>query len=156
MVFKDHERDLIEELINAGVDFAVIGGAAVVLHDHERERPDLDLLIDPNPGNLDRLEDVDVTWLHFSDRKIADLKKPGALLEMKNMGLDILTEMKGVSTTESIAERIFVSADGLMVPVISLDHLIQAKRAAGEDKDMADVEALEAMRGLPLAMPREP
>ena len=54
----------------------------------------------------------------------------------------ILTIISGLEFEECYAKRVLVSIDELPIPVISLAHLRQNKRASGRAKDLADLENL--------------
>ncbi|KIN70957.1 hypothetical protein Z945_3422 [Sulfitobacter noctilucae] len=40
-------------------------------------------------------------------------------------------------------DRIFVTVGDVSVPVMSLEHLFASKKCIGEDKDLADIDALK-------------
>ncbi len=48
---------------------------------------------------------------------------------------------------EAFARRVDIELDGTIVHVIGRDDLIAAKRAAGRDKDLRDLRALERNEG---------
>jgi hypothetical protein len=51
-----------------------------------------------------------------------------------------------VTFEECYEARQTATIDGVVVPVISREHLLQNKRAAGRAKDLADVEFLSRQR----------
>lgn len=48
-------RDMLVELSDAGVEFAVVGGHAVAFHGHPRATKDLDVLLRATPENAERV-----------------------------------------------------------------------------------------------------
>jgi hypothetical protein len=48
-------RELLDRLVAADVRFVIIGGLAVNAWGHVRGTQDVDLVPDPDPGNLERL-----------------------------------------------------------------------------------------------------
>ena len=70
--------------------------------------------------------------------------KKGNLVRMgvPPLRLELLTSISGVEFEECYRERIIVSIDDVPVSVISLDRLLQNKRAAGRVKDLLDLENL--------------
>ena len=54
--------------------------------------------------------------------------------------------VSGVDFEAAYANKEDVSIEGLQVPVISLEDLIENKRASGRAQDLADVEKLEALK----------
>ena len=56
--------------------------------------------------------------------------------------VDILMGIPGVSFEPAWQRRMEVDFDGLLVPFISREDLIEAKRASGRPQDLLDVESL--------------
>lgn len=141
-IFTDRERELLSEFLDNGIEFAIIGGAAVVLHGCDRARIDLDLLISQESKNLNRLRNVSLRWLTFRDRHIEEFGCVGAKMQDHERGIDIVTDIAGVTASEVLATCTTIEADGLQLPVIDKDLLIANKKAVGEPKDLQDVERL--------------
>lgn len=60
-----------------------------------------------------------------------------------------LSEVPGGRPYEEIRQRsVSVEGDGLSFRVVGLDDLIRMKRAAGRDKDLADIAALQRQSGV--------
>jgi hypothetical protein len=57
--------------------------------------------------------------------------------------VDILRRIPGPEFLPAYARRVVAPWAGLQVPMIALDDLLAAKRAAGRDQDLLDVRALE-------------
>ena len=57
--------------------------------------------------------------------------------------IDLLRSIPGVSFEEAFARRLDVTWGETVVHVIGKDDLIAAKRAAGREKDLRDLRALE-------------
>jgi len=53
--------------------------------------------------------------------------------------IDILTSLSGVPFDEAWAKREAVLTAGLTLPVLSREHLVVNKKAAGRPQDLADV-----------------
>jgi hypothetical protein len=58
---------------------------------------------------------------------------------------DIVMSITGVEFAEAYQAAHVVEVEGVTVRVISKDHLIRNKRAAGREKDLQDVELLEGL-----------
>jgi hypothetical protein len=144
-LFGEYEIELLHELTAGGVRFVVVGGAAVELHGYRRGRNDLDLLIEQTPENMQRLIDS-MPARHKATWTVHRLMQPGVRVEFDPAyGFDLLTVIKGVDTTEAINSAVAVECGSEVLPVISKPLLIQSKKAIGEEKDLADVTALEAL-----------
>lgn len=139
-------RDLLEELALGAVEFALVGGYAVAFHGRPRATKDIDILIGPAPGNLERaasaLErfgappDVARAVRSMSDDEIVYLGQPP-------MRIDLLRTIDGVGSSDVLRDAVHAVVDGLHVRVISLDHLVTNKRAAGRPQDLEDVRFFE-------------
>jgi predicted nucleotidyltransferase len=62
--------------------------------------------------------------------------------------IDVLTTIDGVRFDEVAPRAIEASFDGVSAKVIGLEDLLTNKRASGRLQDLADVRALERLRGL--------
>jgi predicted nucleotidyltransferase len=140
------DLNLLEALQRHGVPFVIIGGHATRFHGVEREVDDLDVLVD-SAGRAKDLRTAIIEVLGYTPRADeAAFGKPKmhAHLDSDGLNSDILTSTYGVEFAEVYQSAHVVEVDGLTVRVISKEHLIRNKRAAGRDKDLQDVERLEA------------
>jgi hypothetical protein len=78
----------------------------------------------------------------------ADLQKPDTIFQMgvAPRRIDIITGATGLTFDKAYANSINATVAGIPLHVLSLDDIILNKRATGRAKDLADVEALEAIR----------
>ena len=141
-------RDMIEALLEAEVDFLVVGAFAVATHGHGRATKDIDFFLRPSEQNAERAVLALKRFgapLHGATP--SDFAKPGTVLQLgvPPRRIDLITAIEGVSFDEAAAEAITVKVAGLSIPVIGRAALLQNKRAAGRHQDLADVEALEAL-----------
>jgi hypothetical protein len=56
--------------------------------------------------------------------------------------IDILTGISGVTFERAWANRVEAVLEGVQVPVLGLADLLENKRAAGREKDRADLKGL--------------
>lgn len=164
---KAHFHFIAEALHRAEVPFLVVGGVAVVEHGYGRNTFDVDLVIRLTPDVIERAfsalaqigyrPSVPITAAQFAD---ADARR--ALLEEKNMQvlnfwsderretpLDVfVTEpFEFAAEYERGLER--EVAPGLTVRIVSLHTLLAMKREASRPKDLADIDELSLLHGLP-------
>jgi hypothetical protein len=142
-------RDLLAEFVRCEVRFAVLGGYAVGHHAKPRATKDLDLLVSSIGDNLDRVSRA----LHAFGapqgvvQAVRSLKPTEvAYLGVPPVRVDILVSADGIETEEALAAVGHVLLADMTVPVISLEHLIENKRAAGRPQDLADVALLERVQ----------
>lgn len=138
--------DLISALLDAEARFVVVGGYAVAVHGHPRATKDIDLFVEAEPGNAQRV----MAALHAFGAPLfgltaADLSRPGKGLMMGSppRRIDILTQIAGVDFASVWASRTVHDVGGLPVPFIGLERLIENKRASGRPQDLADVASLD-------------
>lgn len=130
------------------VEYLLVGGYAVGYYGYVRATADIDLWIPHDLKNADRLVlalgkfGFDVPELNaelfMKDDRIVRMGVPP-------MRIEIQTSISGVEFEACYEERVVARWDDLDVPVISLDRLIENKRAAGPLKDLADLQYLESL-----------
>jgi hypothetical protein len=149
-------RRLLRGLHGHGVNYVVSGAMAMVFYGYVRNTEDLDLIVDPDPQNLDRVAD----WLTasgaqlrlnpmsaFGERERAGLHRGAKVSVLTSMGqVDIDQRLPGLPEWPQLIERAeFYETDGMEVPVLDRETLIELKRARGSYLDRADVEAIERL-----------
>ena len=147
-------RELLERLVEAHVRFVLVGGLAVNAWGYLRATRDVDVVPDPNPGNLAKLDAllqelggrVDVGGRLLGSDAIATFLRTGdrTLVQTELGQVDVLQGLPQVPRFEDLEKQARdVDIDGLSVRVCSLEHLLQMKRASERPRDHEDVEALE-------------
>jgi len=147
-------RELLERLVEAHVRFVLVGGLAVNAWGYLRATRDVDVVPDPNPDNLAKLDAllqelggrVDVGGRLLGSDAIATFLRTGdrTLVQTELGQVDVLQGLPQVPRFEDLEKQARdVDIDGLSVRVCSLEHLLQMKRASERPRDHEDVEALE-------------
>ncbi|MDP9136130.1 MAG: hypothetical protein M3N56_15025 [Actinomycetota bacterium] len=150
-------RPLLQRLVDARVDFIVVGGIAAVAHGSVTFTQDLDITYAPDEENLERLGRVLVD-LGARLRGVTDdvpfvpdgrtLRRTRVLTLGTPIGrIDLLAQPDGAPVFAELrarAERDVIA--GVEVAYASLDDLIAMKKAAGRPKDLVAVEELEAIQ----------
>lgn len=147
-------RELLERLVEAHVRFVLVGGLAVNAWGYLRATRDVDVVPDPDPGNLAKLDAllqelggrVDVGGRLLGSDAIATFLRTGdrTLVQTELGQVDVLQGLPQVPRFEDLEKQARdVDIDGLSVRVCSLEHLLQMKRASERPRDHEDVEALE-------------
>jgi hypothetical protein len=150
---------LLAKLTEAGVDFVVIGGIAVIAQGYVRMTRDLDIAFAGDAANLQALGgvlvDVDARLRGVTDdvpftpdaRTLAGVQL--LTLETSLGWLDVHRLVPGVRDYETLRSRaISATIESTRVLVASVEDLIAMKRAAGRDLDRTDIAALEAIKRL--------
>ena len=150
---------MLSGLIEAGVDFVVIGGVAASAHGSTFVTLDLDICYATTPVNRERLAGLLAMWNayprgvevglpFFMDSRTMNAS-PVLTLVTEEGDIDCLPEVAGVGEWGAVKKAaVIVSAFGHRLPVLELRALISAKRAAGRPKDLQQLPELEALLAL--------
>jgi hypothetical protein len=145
---------LLEALNEAEVRFVVIGGIAVGAHGYVRGTEDLDVVPDPDPGNLARLTEVlkrlDSTLPTVGERPFDPATDAGVIRRGGNVttmtrfgGLDVVQRARGVPSYSQLAkDAVDSELLGVSVRVCSLARLREMKEAQDREQDRADLANL--------------
>jgi hypothetical protein len=144
----DDVRRICRALAEAGARYVLIGGFAVILHGGERTTKDIDLLVDPEPGNVDRLKRALSVLEDDAAREIDpdDLRKYRVVRVADEVLVDLLGVAGGVTWAEAEPSALQVEIEGTPVIVADVGTLIRTKRTV-RPSDAADRAWLEALRG---------
>jgi hypothetical protein len=152
----DELEALIGALTKAGVDFIIVGGIAATVHGAARPTYDLDVVYERSPENLDRLvkalephrpylrgapPDLPFRW----DRKT--LERGLNFTLTTDLGdVDLLGEITEMQTYETLLPAtIDIELFGRRCRCLTLQRLIEVKRATGRRKDFDAIAELEAI-----------
>jgi hypothetical protein len=141
-------REFIALLNSHNVQYLVVGGHAVAFHGHPRFTGDIDFLIRMAPENAERVLAV-LNAFGFGSVGIGkrDLLESGRIVQLGHPPnrIDILTSISGVDFDAAWDARVPTVLDDQPVNLIGWDALLQNKRVAGRQKDLADLEKLLAV-----------
>ena|ERR1700733_5639789 len=146
----------IQALCDAQVEFVVIGGLSANLHGSARVTFDIDVCYSRVTSNLKRLS---VALAPFHPRPQGfpaelpfvwdetTLRNSTVLTLQTDLGeIDLLAEVAGLGSWDDVKARsIAVEAFDRKISILDLPSLIQAKRAAGREKDLAALPELESL-----------
>ena len=138
-------KDLLGLFNKHQVKFLIVGGYALAFHGAPRMTGDIDLFIDTNSENAQRIMqalgefgfgDVGLTLQDFTlPEKIIQLGVPP-------VRVDILTSLSGVSWEKAYESKESGKYGNVPVFYINKELFLFNKRAIGRKKDEADIEAL--------------
>lgn len=143
----DDFRDLLAALLEAGARFLVVGAHAMAVHGVPRATGDLDVWIDADEANGER---VWTALLRFGAPVAAvgvrreDLTRADTVIQigLPPRRIDLLTSITGVGFDEAWPARVTHRVSDLAIPFLGRAELVRNKRALGRAKDLADIEAL--------------
>ena len=136
---------LLAALANNRVDFAVVGGLAVIFNGYPRLTLDADIIVSNAPDNLRRLLDCLANW---GEGWARDLKpedfvfEQGAIRVIEDFDLDIFTRMSGKSLDDFRPRLRYLETGSVRIPYLAPEDLIFLKQDSWRDKDKLDVQAM--------------
>jgi hypothetical protein len=136
---------LLAALARANVDFAVVGGLAVILNGYPRLTIDVDVLVHASLENLQKLLHCLAGW---GEGWARDLKPEdftfdaGAVRVMEEFDLDIFTRMKEKTLDDFRPRLRYLETSGVRIPYLAPEDLIFLKEDSWRDKDKLDVQAM--------------
>lgn len=152
---------ILRELVEAGVEFLLIGGVAVGYHGHIRATKDVDVVPASDRENLQRLAEV-LKRLdarvegaeEFDEGEIPDPLDPAALelggnwvLATRLGRLDVMQWIGEWPLWEELSPGAIEDSIGdLPIKIVSYDDLIRLKELAGRPEDLADLQRLREAR----------
>jgi predicted nucleotidyltransferase len=139
-------KEFVQSLNDNAVRFLIVGGYAVAFHGHPRFTKDLDIWIEVNQENGERLVTA-LAQFGFASLGLTadDFLEPDTIIQLgyPPNRIDLITGLAGVNFGECYANRVEAEIDGVLVPFIDLHNLKRNKLASGRAQDLADVENLQ-------------
>lgn len=158
--------DLIRLLVQAKVDFVLVGGLAVALQGYQRVTMDVDVVLAMDEANLQNfisaakssglrptipvpLESLTQPaligqWFHEKGMLAFSLRTD----ETKATVIDVLVRPV-VPFAQLKRDATIIKVGALDIPVASIAHLIEMKSGTGRSKDMIDIEELRKIQAQP-------
>ena len=141
-------RAFIKTLNDAGVDYILVGGYAVIIHGYARGTGDMDVWVRPDNENksavLFALEAAGMDDESLAHVQAFNFEEPTFFhFDEEPARVDILTRISRVSYPEAKEQAKWIEADGLKFPVLHLHHLVLSKMTTGRPQDAADIAELQ-------------
>lgn len=150
-------KELVLGLHAGKVDFVIVGGFAAIAQGSSLVTRDVDVVCSMEPTTLLRLFDVfqELHPVHrMTPERLPFTREQAERGGLKNLylstdwgQLDCLGDVKGIGDYfQCLARSEVIDMDGAMIRVLSLDAIIEAKRAMNRPRDYHAVVELEAIR----------
>jgi hypothetical protein len=138
-------RDILSLFNEEKVDYLVVGAYALAFHGLPRATGDIDLWVGCSSENARRIwRALSRFGAPLSGVEVDDFTRAGIVVQIgvAPRRIDVLTAIDGVEFDIALEQRELAEIDGLTVPILSKQHLIQNKRAVKRPKDQADLASL--------------
>lgn len=136
---------LLVALVSDGIDYAVVGGLAVVFNGYPRLTLDADIIVSSIPANLKKLLKSLEQWGEGWARelKIEDFTTAeGAVRVAEEFELDIFVRMREKTLDDFRPRLRYLETHGVRIPYLDPEDLIYLKEGSWRDKDKFDVQAM--------------
>jgi len=138
-------RDLLALLNVHKVEYLIVGGYALAFHGAPRFTGDIDIFVEPDVHNAERILKALIEFGFGSlNLTVEDFSSPDKVVQLgvPPVRVDLVTAITGVSWKEAFDGRTPGIYGDIPVHFIGRNEFIANKRAVGRKKDLADLEAL--------------
>jgi len=137
--------DLLRAFIAHDVRFLIVGAYALAVHGRPRATGDLDIWVEPTPGNAARVMRALADFgAPLADVRPDDFSRPGVVFQigLPPRRIDILTALSGLTFVESWPTRLRAPFGPIEVDYLGRDDFVRNKKHVGRAKDLGDIEGL--------------
>jgi hypothetical protein len=142
-------KDMLRALSVEKVKYLLVGAYAMAAHGYPRSTLDIDFWVLQSPKNADAvMRALQRFGAPLHNLTAEDLQRNGTIFQIgiAPRRIDIITEATGLEFEEVYQRSQPITIEGIEVRIPSIGDLIRNKRATGKTKDLADAEALEALK----------
>ncbi|MDP2911204.1 MAG: nucleotidyltransferase [Candidatus Omnitrophota bacterium] len=144
-VKKDYE-ELLRLLNKNKVKYCVVGAYAIAFYGRPRYTNDIDILVEPNSKNADKVIKT-LNEFGFKSLKLSagDFSKTGRIVQLgyEPLRIDIMTSIEGCGFAEIWNNRKRGKYGNEKIYFIGLKELIKNKKISNRKQDQADLEILK-------------
>jgi len=139
-------ENLLVHLAKAQIDFLLVGGLAVALNGYPRMTEDVDLWVNPEPENIEKLIQA---LKHYGQGFGGELRtedfsdEPGAIRINESFSIDLFVQMNGMRYDEIVQHRSEHELSSLVIPYVDAEGLIKIKSGSHREKDLLDISVLK-------------
>lgn len=149
MILTKDMRELTAVFEKHAVEYALVGGGAVIYYGYTRTTQDIDFLVNPSESNLPKvLSALEEFGFPPTEQLEEFFSTTGNALHLgiEPNRIDLLTSLAGIENEQIFENVEKVELGEWTVSIISLSDLLKSKRSTGRLKDLADVEELEKIQ----------
>jgi predicted nucleotidyltransferase len=143
-------KEFIELLNKHQVEYMIVGGYSVAYHGYVRYTGDIDIWVNPNGVNAERIM-LALSDFGFGtiDLSVEDFIEPDRVVQfgVAPLRIDLMTSVSGLPDFDKIKERTqIVTIDNLSIPMIGYADLISNKKHTDRPKDKLDIQELSEIK----------
>ena len=145
---RDYE-DLLKLFKKHKVRYCIIGAYAVAFYARPRYTKDIDILIDTDIKNAERIfEALNEFGFKNVGLSIKDFTKKGQIIQLgyEPIRVDIITSIKGISFKKIWGNRKKGVYGKQKINFVALKDLIKIKKSSKRKQDIADLEILKRLK----------
>jgi hypothetical protein len=138
-------KDLFVLFNEQKVEYLIVGAYALAFHGAPRYTGSIDLLVNPDASNAQRIiTALDKFGFGSAGLEASDFESPNKVIQLgvPPVRVDMITSITGISWEEAFSGRVEGKYGDVLVHYIGREAFILNKRALGRKKDLADLEAL--------------
>ena len=138
-------EDMLRLLVKHRVRYLIVGGLAVILHSKPRYTKDMDIWVEPSPGNIAR---ANRALAEFASPFFFDAKQPDQVVQIgvAPNRIDLLARIEGVRFGTAWKKRVRHAYGDARANWIDLDSLLRNKRRLQGPRHQEDVRLLEQVK----------
>jgi hypothetical protein len=139
-------KDMLQTLLGNEVKFLIVGAYALAAYGYPRATGDFDIWIEASAENSKKiLSSLTSFGAPTSGLTGKTFMEKGIVFQIgiAPRRIDLITHIDGVDFSDAYPSRKTIVIEGLNLPFISKENLIQNKKSTGRDKDLVDVKHLE-------------
>jgi hypothetical protein len=157
--------EILKALSKNDIEYLVVGGVAVNLHNVQRMTNDIDVIINMSKDNIARfvnlmkkmgyIPQLPVNPILLSDTSVLDdwisnknMKAFSFYNKGENFKVIDLVISQPLDFEKAYGRRVMKDIDGVAVSLVSIDDLIKMKLHSGRVLDMRDVEDLGVVKAI--------
>lgn len=147
-IFNEDFQDFIQALNKFDVEYMLVGGYAVIIRGYSRSTGDMDIWVNRTEVNFQKLQyaiqEFGLPSMAIPVQKFLSDEYDVFAFGKPPYAIEIMTAVKGLNFDAAYQTSTIEVVDEVPVRIIHLNQLIEAKKAAGRNKDLNDIENLDS------------
>ena len=153
-LFNNDFIEYIELLNKYQVEYFLLGGIAVNVYGYRRSTGDMDIFVKPTKVNHLRIQKVHHDFgMHMGEMELLDNFLNTDKFDVYTFGvspiqIDVMTRCAGLVFDDVFSRTKFYEiTPEVEIRVIHINDLLEAKKASGRPRDLADIHELKKLLG---------